>query len=138
MKLLIRILLTVLLFSSFAVAQFDYRDIYVPETAESDSFRVPSGNYYFTGIQFTEDVYSGMDTIFFKVTANPTGSSFDTLKYEVDGDLINYFVVLIDTITTGEMITLDFKRIYSWEWWKLDFGTAPGDSIQVRPIFKEF
>lgn len=135
MKDLIRIFAIFLLLSTIAAAQFDKKDIIVPETEASDSFKVPNGFWYLSAIKLPDGVESDMSPMYFLVSENPK-TGWDTLMYDDDGDLVPYSITFTDE--AKKTITLDFKKVYAWEWWKFLFSDAPSDSIVVRAIFKEF
>jgi hypothetical protein len=135
MQNLIKFLLMVILLAGSAAAQFEKTDVWVPETAASDSFKTPGKNYYLAGIRFTEPYFDGMGPLMFMVTDNPK-DGFDTLKYDDAGLTEVYSIELPDTTTA--VISVDFRRVSPWEWYKLLFSDAPADSIRVRLIWREF
>jgi len=136
MRQSIKLLLVSLLFIGFAAAQTDYKDIYVPETVTSDSFKVknPGQGYYLHSITFLDAPELAMSPMYIK--GGLTASRMDTLKYDDAGSTELYSVELPNTAL--QTIVLDFRRVAGFEWYQYVFSAAPSDSIRIRSIFKKF
>ena len=80
----------------------------------SDAFSVDDG-WYFGGLR-TPDLATDNDTIFFLVSHD--ASTYDTLRYQ--GSI---YYEQIDTLSHN--LTLDFKQVYIWEWWKIVTENKP-------------
>lgn len=136
MNLLTKLFAITILFSVVTLAQTDYKTVLVPETAASEAFQTPTGNgWYLSAIKFPDTLYSDMTPMYLMVSETKTGR-YDTLKFDDDGTATIYSVAIQDT-GVGTVI-LDFRRIYAFEWWKVQFSAAPGDSMYIMPIFKQF
>ena len=137
MKDLIKVFVISLLFITAAIPQHDSKVVYIPETAASDSFRTPAGNYYLSAIKFLDEIpeEDAITSIYFLVTDNPR-ETWDTLKYDDAGTTTIYTVeVPANSLST---ITLDFSVVYPYEWWKLLLNDAVADSTRFKAIYKQF
>ena len=122
-----------LLFLIIALTAFpqkrDYSSVNQDSAASvSDAFAVPDG-YYLGGLVCPARS-AGQDTIFFLVSHNATDANFDTLWY---GGAIYYEA--IDTLSMN--LSLDFKKEWVWEWYKIVTDQAVADDVTWIAYFVE-
>lgn len=113
-KLILGIIYFVLLMvlSASLFAQRDYESVSQDSgKAITDAFSVDDG-WYFGGLK-TPDLATDNDTIFFLVSIDGTTANYDTLKNYDDE------IVYVKMDTVSHYVTLDFKQVYIWEWWKI-------------------
>lgn len=131
MSNLIKIFVLMLIFSAVSFAQWKSIRVHQNETATSDSFHVPSSDYYLSGLFYPDTAgthigNASRNKVYFWVSNNPKTEGWQKLSY--DGALFYVDV-------TSLAITIKPQATYSWEWYKVFYGAAVKDSVYFYPQF---
>ncbi len=126
-KFVLNVVYFVLVAGSVTVllAQRDFEEVGQDSaTSASAKFRVKTGQYL-AGL-ILPDRATGQDSIFFLVSYDGQEANFDTLWY--NGEI--YYEV-VDTVS--HVLTLQFKKQFVWEWYKVATDQAVADTVTWVP-----